>query len=186
MITFFGVARGDDTLVDPIGVADDGPIYERPAYDFKLVVEGRPGGTLVPLGESTFSGNPAALPDLQVEASNNLGDGSPAVCDAGGVPAVNPFDFSAAQAPTINDFACRFKDGQGAPLGITNPALACTVPSQSGTSSFVDRSSKIQFCGLIDKPFSFPVGDTVVGARIRDTAGNVSRLATIVIRVLPP
>jgi hypothetical protein len=127
------------------------------------------------------------LPDLQVEASNNLGDGSPAVCDAGGVPAVNPFDFSAAQAPTINDFACRFKDGEGgAPLGITNPTKACTVPSQSGTASFVDRSSKIQFCGLIDKPFSFPVGDTVVGARIRDTAGNVSGLATIVIRVLPP
>jgi hypothetical protein len=194
------VARADDSLVDSSGVADDGSlIYERSAYDFKLVIEGRPGGTLADVGSSTFNWdptNPTTLPDLQVEASKDLGTGpgigSPAVCDdtgptPGGVPAVNPFDFSPAAAPAINDFACRFKDGSNARQGITDSSFACTKIPPSDTPQFVRGSgSKIQFCSLVDQPISFPVGDTVVAARIRDIAGNVSQVHTLVIRVLAP
>jgi hypothetical protein len=114
--------------------ADDGspPIYQlsvvkntNVAYGFNLVIEGAlaPSPQCAPFCTySTFAwsaADPTALPDLQIEASNNLGNGSPAVCDdsgstAGGVPAVNPFDFSANSASAINDFSCRFKDGSNA------------------------------------------------------------------------
>lgn len=206
LITHFGVALPDDTVVDPIGFADDGsPIYQRlvatntsVAYGFRLVVEGRPD-PLLPcavncMGSSTFvwsAANPTALPDLQIEASNNLGNPSTAVCDdsgpaAGGVPAVNPFDFSAASAGAINDFSCRFRDGSGAYLGILDPTSACTTVGPAQTSQFVGSGSKIQFCALVTQAMSFPLGDTVVAARVRDIDGNVSQVSTIVIRVTFP
>ena len=207
MITYFGVALADDAVLGPIGYADDGsPIYQRPvvtntslAYGFRLVVEGRPDpslqcGAASCMGDSTFAWNtadPTALPDLQIEASNNLGNGSPAVCDdsgpmAGGVPAVNPFDFSANSAPAINDFSCRFKNGFNAYFGIANSSEACTKVLPSEVYQFVASGSKIQFCGQINQPVSFPLGDTVVAARLRDAYGNLSQVSTIVIRVAVP
>ena len=130
------------------------------------------------------------LPDLQVEVSRPLGDGSAAVCDDGdpdfgGVPAVSPFDFSPAEAPAINDLACRFKDGQNHPVG-RHADEACTRFLPELEYHFVDPASTVQFCGVIDKPFSFPSGDTMVAARIRDVAGNVSAVAQLVIRVATP
>jgi len=185
------VANGDDQLVSPVDTAEDGtPIYERSAYGFSLVIEARPGGTGANVGSSTFNwsaANPTSLPDLQIEASNNLGNGSAAVCDdsgptAGGVPAVTPFNFSAAEAPAINDLSCRFKDGAGAPAGRDN-ADACTSFPPTDDFHFVDPSSTIQYCGLITGVIEFPTGDTVVAARVRDVAGNLSAISTIIIRV---
>lgn len=187
--------------------ADDGsPIYQwaaasntNAAYGFRLVVEGRPAATLECalfgcMGNNTFAwgpSSPTALPDLQIEVSNSLGNGSPAVCDdtrptLGGVPAVNPFDFSPTEAAAINDLSCRFKDGSGAYLGIMDPGYACTKLMPSETYDFVDGASKIQFCGQVTQPISFPIGDTVVAARIRDIFGHVSQVSTIVIRVVAP
>lgn len=140
------------------------------------------------MGTSTY--NPGALPDLQIEASNDLGDGNgnPNICDeTHGVPAVNPFDFSLAQAPSINQFACRFRDGQNIQQGIIDARDACTQVGSSGAYGFVRGSqSKIQFCGYIAKALGFPVGDTVVAVRIRDKAGFVSQVSKIVIRVPQP
>jgi hypothetical protein len=165
------------------------------ASGFKLVVEGRPAatldcGALGCMGTSTFASSPTELPDLQIEVSNNLGNGSPAVCDdtkptLGGVPAVNPFDFSPLSAKAINDLSCRFKDGSGAYLGM-GPGDACTMLMPSGIYDFVNSTSKIQFCGQVFQPIGFPIGDTVVAARIRDIFGHVSQVSTIVIRVLAP
>lgn len=201
------MALADDTVLSPIGYADDGSlIYQRPvatntsvAYGFRLVVEGRPDpslqcGASSCMGDSTLAwstADPTALPDLQIEASNNLGNGSPAVCDdsgptAGGVPAVNPFDFSLNYAPAINDFSCRFKNGLNAYFGITNSIEACTKVLPSGVYQFFAAGSKIQFCGQISQSVSFPLGDTVVAARIRDADGNPSQVSTIVIRVELP
>jgi hypothetical protein len=145
----------------------------------------------VPLGTSSYSSNDVSkLPDLQVEVSRKLGDGSFAVCDDGdptfgGVPAVNPFDFSAAEAPAINDLACRFKDGQGQPVA-RNKDYPCTRFPPELEYHFVDPTTTVQFCGVIDEPFSFQTGDTIVAARVRDIAGNVSAVAQLVIRVATP
>lgn len=184
------MTRADDTLVPPIGTAGDGtPIFQRGAYNFSLVIEARPGGTLAAVGSSTFNwspSNPTALPDLQIEASNNLGNGNAAVCDESGskqdgVPAVAPFDFSPSAAPAINDFSCRFKDGLGAPSGRTTDA--CTLFYPSGNYHFVDPSSTMQYCGPVTGALSFPRGDTVIAARVRDIDGNLSAVSTIIIRV---
>jgi hypothetical protein len=140
------------------------------------------------MGTSTY--NPGALPDLQIEASNNLGagNGNTAICDeAHGVSAVNPFDFSIAQAPSINQFACRFRDGQGVTQGISDSRDACTEVGSTGAAGFVQGTqSKIQFCGYVAQPLGFPVGDTVVAVRLRDKAGDLSQVKRIVIRVPPP
>ena len=197
MITFFGVANGDDVLVLPVDTAQDGTsIYERDAYNFSLVIEGRPGGTRSPIGTSTFNWNasdPSVLPYLLIEASEPLGPNpTTTVCDDsagmfGGVPETDPPDFSLTQnvANVINDFACRFKDGSGAPAGrnAQDADAVCTKFLPGEVYHSVDPRSTIQFCGLITPPIAFPVGDTRVTARVRDVAGNRSAVSTIIIRV---
>lgn len=112
--------------------------------------------------------------------------------DLGGVPAVNPADISTTQpvADAINDFACRFKNGRGVPTG-RGAKEACTAFSD-GVFHFlfppdptVKFPSTVQFCGQIDALLAFPTGDTLITARIRDLAGNVSRPARLIIRVAP-
>ena len=199
VIEFFGVIRADDTLVDPVDTGIAGvPIFERPSNGFSLVVEGRPGGSHTDIGANTFNwdpGDPRVLPDLLIEASQALGNGSAAVCDDsaptfGGVPGIDPPDFSKTQeiSNAINDFACRFKDGMGNPSGRVNQD-ACTLinglyhfVNEPGTG--VQFPSTIQFCGRISGPIAFPPGDTLVTARIRDLAGNVSLPKQLIIRVL--
>ena len=188
-ITFFGVTRADDSLMPPVGTTAEGaPIYESSfGFDFYLVVEALSGNSDPPVGTSSFSTDVSQLPDLQVEVSRPLGNGSTAVCDDtapnfGGVPAVTPFDFSAAEAPAINDLGCRFQDGQGKPIGRTN-IYACTK-SSDGQYQFVEATGKIQFCGLVYKALGFPTGDTIVAARVRDIAGNASAVVQLVIRTL--
>jgi hypothetical protein len=191
VITFFGVTNGNDILVPQMGTAEDGtPIYERAPHGFSLVVEARPGGTGAKLGNSTYNwslANPTSLPDLQIEASNDLGNPTAAVCDetgatAGGVPAVTPFDFSVAEAAAINDLSCRFKDGSGAPAGRGND-YACTRFPPTDQSHFVDPNSTIQYCGVVTDVLSFPSGDTVVAVRVRDVDSNLSAISKIIIHV---
>jgi hypothetical protein len=196
VITYFGVVRADDTLVAPAGTTPDGaPIYERSfGSGFSIVLEARPGGTGAVLDAGTLNSNPVdpqVLPGLQIEVSRALGDGSSAVCDdtpptIGGVPAVNPPNFSPTQAvaDTINDLACRFKDGFGLHSGRTKISDACTTFADGGFR-FVAAGSTIQFCGMINEALTFQTGDTVVTARVRDVAGNISLLAKIVVRVVP-
>jgi len=179
----------------PVYELDPGPDGRR--SQFFIVVEARYGGPGAPVGACTFNcdGSDAGLlPDLQIESSRDLGDGSLTVCDDsdpfGGVPRVDPPDFSATQAVAnaVNDFACRFRDAQGAYSG-RNGNDACTAPDRcSGPNPFcfVDPRSTIQFCGEIYDAISFPSGDTVLTARVRDVAGLVSELASIVVRVRTP
>jgi hypothetical protein len=208
VITFFGVLRADDTLIGPSGTTETGvPIYERPDFGFSLVVEARPGGSRAKVGDNTFNYNPSdpnVLPDLLIEASRQLGNGSPApaVCDdtgstAGGVPAVDPPDFSISPfvSAAINDLACRFKDGSGAPGGRSGSDACVLFPDglfhlvcdqgQLGGPLCLSVGSTEQFCAQVDKPISFPEGDATLTVRVRDLAGFVSKPAQIVIRVAP-
>ena len=54
-----------------------------------------------------------------------------------------------------------------------------------GEYRFIDSTSTVQFCALIAEPFGFPLGDTVVTVRVRDSTGMPGPPASFVVRVLP-
>jgi hypothetical protein len=198
VITYFGLVRADDTLVKTIDMTPEGlPIFARSfGSNFSIVIEARPGGTNAAIDSNTLNTNPVdprVLPGLQIEVSRSLGDGSSAVCDdeaptIGGVPAIEPSDFSLIQkvADAINDLACRFKDGSGFHSGRNGPADACTTFPDGGFRFITgNQGTTTQFCAMINEPLSFPPGDTLVTARVRDIAGNISAVAQIVVRIPP-
>jgi len=96
----------------------------------------------------------------------------------GSVPAVNPPDFGESQtvSAALSDLACNFivaPDSEG----------ACTFDPETLEGAFADDSSTIQFCYEVLPTGSFPVGDTILTARLRDVAGGVGNPATIVVHV---
>jgi hypothetical protein len=196
-ITFFGVTRADDTLLDPSGQTGDGiPIYTRVAGTtgvasaFTLVVEGMPGLSGADVGISSYESSLTTFPDLVVETSRDLGNGSATVCDdpinmPGGVPATSPPDYeeTADNIAKVNDFACRFVDGAGNPIGRQASIESCV--NFQGDFHFVDPQTTVQYCGVINVPLGFPLGDTIVTARLRDVLGNLGPQAMIIIRVVP-
>jgi len=192
-ITFFGLTRSDDNVVEPVAVSPDGlPIYERRVgFLFSLVIEGKPLAPPLRLGDSSFRhdpGDPSVRPDLEVIVSRPLGDGSLEVCDnmlpmIGGIPSSPDFGNTQEVANAINDLGCRFVNGEGQPVGRLGKD-ACTV-FPDGRFRFVEETSQIQFCGLIAQRFAFPVGDTRVSARLRDRRGGAGPSASIIVRVLP-
>lgn len=188
-----GALRADDTLLAPIGFDAAGrPVYQRPAGSgFVLVIDAKPGTNGAPVGMSAFnydSTDPTVRPDLQIEVSRDLGDGSPAVCDNsaenfGGVPGIDPpsFEMTRDVSAALNDLGCRFNDGTGAPQGRRMDSACVLFPD--GEFHFVDPSATIEFCGFVTRPLSFPDRDTVVTARVRDASGLVGPARQIVIRV---
>ena len=193
MITAFGVARADGNVVSTIGPEDHGFLtYVRQSRGFFIFVEAKPGISGRPVGTVTFNSSvhdPNVLPDFQIEASRALGNGSLAVCDTGpspsnlgGVPAVNPAVFGGSQAVSnaINDFSCRF-DAR------TTSMLACTRDAFEQTPDFVGSDSTVQFCTTagVGAEIAFPVGDTILTARVRDVVGQPGPPMSIVVRVLP-
>ena len=191
VITFFGLTRSDDTLIAATGSTPQGiPIYPRLiGTAFSIVVEGRPGDSGFAVGGSAYQPGSVSFPDLQIEVSRALGDGSPAVCDttgpmAGGVPPIDPPSFAAVQTAidAVNDLACRFVDGSGQPAPRRRPEDSCVMFS-SGESAFVDPNTTAQFCGFVTKVMEFPSGDTLVTARLRDEGGNSGPIAQLIVRV---
>ncbi|MDX2166957.1 MAG: pre-peptidase C-terminal domain-containing protein [Deltaproteobacteria bacterium] len=195
VITTFGVANAQNEPQRPIGVdAFNRPIFsESFGLNFSLIIEGRaganrvnPGPYPVPYGDENA--------DMQMIMSRPLGDGSPVVCDIsppniGGVPATVPFAFSNGDAPqdVVHDMGCRFRDGMGDFLARTTDMEACTVSDRGFGFGFVDRGSRLQFCGVIASAWSFPPGDTVVAARMKDAREQTfGAVREIVIRVGDP
>jgi hypothetical protein len=188
-IAFFGVTLADNSVLSPIAFTEEGvPIYRRSTgRGFILVVEAASGASRADPGRSTFSD--AGKPDLQIEVSRPLGNGSDAVCDtvapnAGGVPGLEPasFEDSPAVVAALNDLGCRFVDGRGLPVGRGCREEAC-VRFPTGQYGCVSADARQQFCGPIDSNLQFPDGDTFVTARVRDVLGNLGPAAQIVIRV---
>jgi hypothetical protein len=178
-------------------------IYSRAAgATFNIVIEGKPGLSHLFVGTSSYQPDLSDFPDLQVEVSQQLGDGSAAVCDnsglaPGGVPAIDPpsFDPTQTNINAVNDFACRFVDGSNLPKG-RSAAESCVKLLPSEDYGFVcdgsnpacpsgNAVSTIQFCALIDRVLQLQPGDTVVTARLRDTGGNVGPSEQIVIHSGP-
>lgn len=194
-ITYFGLARADDQLIEPIGRENGIPVFERiktvptGASGFSIVIEARPGTSDAEVGTSSYDVTLLSLPDLQIQVSRPLGNGSATVCDdpisaPGGVPATNPVSFeeTAANIAHVNDLSCRFVDGQGSTEARTSPQDSC-VAFTSGDFSFVDPDTTTQYCGAINVPLAFPLGDTVVTARLRDVDGNIGEEKQILVRV---
>ena len=183
----FAVARADDLAQVPDGVDAAGrPIFLRAqGQGMTLVVEARRGSNR--LDDVAYDPSGAA-PGVEIVVSRPLGDGSSAVCDydpplIGGVPAVDPPVFSDDQMvrDAVADLGCRFNDGTGAPRGRTASA-ACTRDA-GALYGFLDPATELQYCLPIAKAWAFPTGDTIVAARVRDLAGQVSAPREIVIRV---
>jgi hypothetical protein len=193
LVTFFGLARADESRVFPSGTTPEGvPIYIFPIGNgFRIVVEGGFGESLEFPATSSFASGGFEFADLQIQSTRALGDGSSALCDrdgpfAGGIPAINPPSFQELPAilTSVNDFSCRFVDGSGAFRGRTNGSDSCVQnPPDSGLFNFVDPRSRIQFCALVDRPIRFPPGDTLLTVRLRDILGNVGFESKIVVRV---
>jgi hypothetical protein len=187
IVTALGIADVGGQVNQPIGVDESGrPVFARSEEaGFILFVEGRPGRSQLPIGTVVFNpkrSDPAAQPDLQVQVSRALGDGSESVCDAayprvGGVPGTVVGLFDAVQFVTdaLNDFGCRFRV-------FPEPDFACTQDSGANLV-YQNPSSTVQFCTLINDALTFPPGDTIVTARLRDIGGNVGEPAQIVVRV---
>jgi hypothetical protein len=187
VVTALGVADLGGQPNVPIGTDPAGrPIYSRTSEaGFLLFVEGRPGLSQLPVGTVFFNpkrNDPQALPDLIVQVSRALGDGSEAVCDVtppriGGVPGTL-FDFPIVDLTTtdaVNDFACRFRV-------YTEPDFACTLDTGANLR-FQNSSSTVQYCVLINDALTFPPGDTIVRVRLRDIGGNTGEAAEMVVRV---
>ena len=185
VVTFFGLDADGDGIADvPVSSNGDVLTYQTDGSfsDFNLIVEGMPGKSNQDVGSSTFNydpDDPSLRPDLQIETSRPLGDGDAQVCEGlGSVPAVNPPDFGESQtvSAALSDLACNFivaPDSEG----------ACTFDPETLEGAFADDSSTIQFCYEVLPTGSFPVGDTILTARLRDVAGGVGNPATIVVHV---
>lgn len=196
VITFFGLTRADDTLLQPSATSPDGiPIYVRPqGFGFNIVIEAGKGPSGAEVGQDTFVPSLNSMPDLQIVASRALGDGSEAVCDSsGGVPGVDPPVFVSTPdvIRAVNDFACRFVDGSGNPRG-RGSADACTrVPPEQDFRFVMGAATSVQFCASVARPLEFPPGDTLLTARVLDRIsadvppgeGNPGPTARIIVRV---
>jgi len=206
VVTFFGLTNQDDTLLSPTPSAGGPQVFSRAmGSGFSIVVEGAPGPSKARVGpcasgvynavSESCTPDLSSFPDLQIEASNPLGNGSPAVCDrsgahAGGVPGVAPVTFDPATNPNIinivNDLACRFIDGTGAPIGRPS-TYACVKHLPSEEYGFADPRSTIEFClSTVTSAEEFPPAtDTTLTVRLRDVNGNVGAPAQIIIHVGP-
>jgi hypothetical protein len=179
------------------------PVYSPPnGVGFGIVVEGAPGlsGDPVDVDIVTYEPNLTGFPDLQIEASQLLGNGSPSysgndlVCSgtrAGGVPGIWPVDFdpTLANIIAVNDLACRFVNGLLLPRGRSKLEACVQYVDINGKPNDVygyanPSSSQIEYCSLVvEASFRFPQGDTILTARLRDTGGNVGAPAQIIVRV---
>ena len=180
VITTFGIANATNEPLDPIGFDAFGrPVFHHPfGQGLSLVLEARAGANRRNPGvypAPYYVDGELHAPDMEMILSRQLGDGSPAICDTfppeiGGVPATVPFIFSdsAAAIDIIHDMGCRFGDGTGQLVARQSSIEACTRSDEAFGFGFVDRGSRLQFCGLIASAWSFPMGDTVVGARVKD------------------
>jgi hypothetical protein len=179
VVTFFGIAAADGTVVKPVRDQPVPTFQSAGGLGFRVIVEGRPGLSEADVGRLVDSGSPdpEQRPDVQLLVSRDLGDGSPMVCDEGGVPGVSPPNFGFGQPVTdaLNDVSCRLSVN-------SNPARSCAI-DRFGTNDFVDSTSRIQFCLPVSGVESFPDGGTVVTVRLLDVNGRAGVASQIILFV---
>jgi hypothetical protein len=162
-------------------------VFSMRSGQFVIVVEGAPGLSNQKAGTSLEPGVDL-LPDLQIESTSEMGNGSAAVCDTGptsagggGVPGINPPRFlpdDVAVSDALVDFACRFQS--------FTAAAACTFTDASGEPKIITPGATVQFCDFMARTTVLPPGDSLLTVRLRDVAGNTGPTAQIVVRVATP
>ena len=200
VITTFAVANAANDIQAPIGFDPAGrPVFNHPfGQGFSLVIEVRAGANRHNPGvypapyydrrraarsrhaDDRVAGarrrQPGDLRHVPAGAGRCAGDGSvPVRLDAGGA---------------------RHRPRHGVPIRRRHAASWSRGRSRSRHArasdeafgfGFVDRGSRIQFCGLIATAWSFPVGDTIVGARAKDGEDGVfGAVREIVVRIGEP
>lgn len=189
VITYFGAARADGNKVEPESVKNGVPTYLSSAGSgFMIVVEAKPGESELEVARRVSAyvpNDPTVRPDLEIEATRDLGDGSPEVCDRrrpkiGGIPGINPPSFAETQkvADAINDFACRFET-------FIESDSSCTL-GPNGDYSFLSKDTTTQFCMIVARAYGFPEGETLLTVRLRDADGNPGPTKQMRIRRPPP
>jgi hypothetical protein len=188
VILYFGLLQPDDVLLAP-DIPGEVPVFIRPfGFSFKLVVEAGVGAGGRQVGNQTFAA--FGRPDLQIQVTRPLGNGSAVVCDnkavlLGGVPAINPPNFS--EDPSldnpINDLGCRFIDGQDRPQGRSCAEDQACVRFETGVFGCVNSETRQQFCAAIGTELTFPPGDTTVSVRARDTFGDLGPPRQLIVRI---
>lgn len=174
-ITFLGITRADGKTLEPKDTRGGIPTYQNfVGSGFQLVIEAKPGVSGFDAGRRIFvseATDPSKRPDLELQVDRPLGDGSKVICDRtrpniGGVPAIKPTSWAETQeiADTLNDMSCRFEV-------FLESNSSCTLGPHEDWQ-FRNADSKIQFCMTVAKAWNFPVGDTIVSARLKDTAGH--------------
>jgi hypothetical protein len=185
VITHAGIARADGRVVESEGKEKGIPVYVNyVGSGFLLVIEGKPGLSKLEVGRRLLAydaDDPKKRPDLEVQVTRALGDGSAAVCDArrpviGGIPAIDPPSFAETKevAATLNDLSCRFE------TFIESPG-ACTL-NKNGDFAFANKDTVTQFCMVVAKAWNFPVGDTLVSVRLRDSKGEPGPMSQFIVR----
>lgn len=171
----------------PVFDADGRRIYEVASGEFVIVVEGAPGASGAQPAKSLDPVPPSNRPDLLIQSTRDLGNGSAKVCDkgpasqgGGGIPGIDPPDFSGNDMVTdaLTDFACRFES-----FSATGP---CTFKDASGEPKTINPDTAAQFCDAVATVAAFPIGETIVTVQLRDILGNAGPPAQIVVRVLTP
>jgi hypothetical protein len=185
VVTFAGIARADGKTVEPTLIERGVPVFVNyVGSGFILVVEGKPGLSNLEVGRRVFAhepSDPSVRPDLEIQVSRPLGNGSAEVCDqrlpkVGGIPALEPPSFAATAkvAATLNDLSCRFHT-------FIESAESCTL-DKYGDYSFVESGSTTQFCMVVARAWNFQAGDTTVSVRLRDIEGNPGPVSRFVLR----
>ena len=188
-ITFFGVTSADDSLQDPTGVGPNGvPIYERPfGFGFTLVVEAK--GIFESSGQHpgrTFCDRRCTRPaDPERPRSRQRQRGglrhrattSSAVSRA----SIRRSSKIRAMADALNDFGCRFTNGQGGQTG-RSCGEAC-LRFDDGEFHCKSEDTTAQFCAQVDTPMAFSAGDTLLTVRARNVHGELGPPAQIIIRI---
>jgi hypothetical protein len=189
VITFLGLARADDELMEPVGMSGQSPIYQPFfGYGFSIIAEAKPGSSRFAVGSNTFDDFEA--PDLQVQVTRALGDGSDLVCDdmppeLGGVPAINPpvLTDDPSIADQLNDLGCRFIDGTGRTIARSCGETTACVRGMDGQFRCAAGDTIAQYCGFVGQHLAFPTGDTLVTVRVRDVRGNLGPPRQLIVRV---
>lgn len=202
----FTLLAADDSVVRPTTVENGIPVFQLPfGRAFRIVVEAGVGDSGIPPGSDTFRAFGA--PSFQIQADRPLGNGSIEVCDGdssvpGGVPGIDPptFELTPMVEDTLNDFGCRFVDGspmqQPAGRGC-NDQQAC-MRFEDGTFGCDSSLATVQYCSqIISVVEEFPLGDTLLSARVMECRPSVScplgrpqplagPVSQLIVRVQPP
>lgn len=148
------------------------------------MIEARPGSSGSTVGTTVPVPGTANRPDMQIQTTRSLGNGSAAVCDidaaplGGGIPGINPPDFGPGQPITdaLTDFACRLTPFQ--------PSTPCTLNRNGGFAVLTPGgipSSGRQFCHSVRTIEEFQVGESILTAQSRDVGGAIGPQKQIVV-----